>query len=353
MSVRRVLTVISLLLILALLAVPPALESSHAPAPAAPAGDATATSKPLAAGAASTEKESKSSLEKYEARLKTWFSILGLWIAAILAAAGVVLIAILIWKRRKASLTIEAFGDSAVDAKVGSVVSGLVQKRLSDLSARGRQGKEAYKLDVIVADVELLAADGNLESALAGLADASQFKLAVALLGLVDRMVGRHLVAKGELAPPGEMGCGVVLSLQTQAKGIGSSGSLWGDGTKRKQASDSTKPGPYYALAERSAAWIQYEAARSLKAKNVDLITKSARSFSRLSEGLAQQRLNEIEAAMALYVDAIEEDPENVAALFNLSVILARDYGRYDWAIGLLKLARLALFKRYREAEAR
>jgi tetratricopeptide (TPR) repeat protein len=350
MLVRASLVLVFVLVLLGL-ALPPALDPGPQTATAA-AGSTAADAGGTAADSSGSTKTTKSGLENYESSLKTWFSVVGFWIGALLVLFGLFAIAVLIQRRRKASLSIEPFGHSAVDAKVGTVLSGLVQKRLSDLSTRGDAGGRSYKLDFIVADVELLGESESLEKALAGLADTSQFKVVVAILGLVDRIIGRQLVAKGELAPPGEEGCGVVLSLQTQAKGIEASGSLWGDGTDRAQCTVSSDPAPYYALAERSAAWIQYEAARSLKA-NVDLITKSAKSFSLLSEALAQQRLNEIESAAELYAEAIEADRENVAALMNLSVLLARYYGRYDWAVGLLGLARIALRKRYREAEAR
>lgn len=159
-------------------------------------------------------------------------------------------------------------------------------------------------------------------------------------------MFSRRLTVKGDLAPPGSEGYGVILGLESARKGVTASGALWGGNPR----GSSGKAAGYYALAERSAAWIQYEAARSLKS-DVGLLTSSAQSFSLMSEALAEQRLERLAEAADLYAQALVADPENVVALINLSVIVARVYGHYDWAIGLLGLARTALYNRYEERE--
>jgi len=199
---------------------------------------------------------------------------------------------------------------------------------------------------VVVADVELLAENNSLESALKGLSEVSQLKFVVALLSLYDQIFSRRLLIKGELAPPGDEGYGVVIGLESGRKGAVASGALWGGEVDR----DGKKPDGYYALAERSAAWVQYEAAQSL-ASDVGLLTNSAQSFSLISEALAEQRLAKFDEAALLYAEALEIDPENVVALINVSVIVARDYDHYDWAVALLGLAQTALMNRYEERE--
>jgi tetratricopeptide (TPR) repeat protein len=308
--------------------------------------DSECATSGLKPAAATEEKEAKTGAEKYESNLKAVFASIGLWLVAVLVAIGVLLLVVFFWRRRRASLLVEAFGDESAGAKVGAVMAGLIRKRLSDLSARRSQSSGQYKLDLVVADVELLAENDSLESALKGLSEVSQLKFVVALLSLFDQIFSRRLLVKGELAPAGDEGCGVVIGLESGRKGVVASGALWSG----KAVGESIKPGDYYVLAERSAAWIQYEAAQSL-ASDVGLLTNSAQSFSLISEALAKQRLAELDEAALLYAEALKIDPENVVGLINLSVIVARDYGHYDWAVGLLGLAQTALVNRYEERE--
>jgi tetratricopeptide (TPR) repeat protein len=309
-------------------------------APSVPIGTAQAT------GDNGESKGEKDGAEKVESWLKTRLAIVGLVIVTLLVLSGAGLIVWTVIQRRNTSLMVEPLGDDAVEAKVGPVLTGLIQKRLADLSERGSRSPGPYRLDLAIsADVALLAENESLETALAGLSDSSQFKLVVALLALVDRKIGSHLVAKGELAPAGKDGHGVVLSLQSQKKGIEANGAVWASVLAGPAIPDKS-PTPYYGLADRSAAWIQYEAARSLNAA-VNLMTDDARSFSLMSEGLARQRRGEPQEAARLYADALAVDPENVAALINLSALLSSKSGNYQRALKLLTFARVALWRRY------
>ena len=315
--------------------------------PSAPPAATAATTSPAAD---SGEKDEKSTGEKLEAWLKTWLSVTGLIIGALLIGAAVVISAIFLFFRwLRPSLTIEPFGDGGVDAKVGAVVTNLVQKRLSELSARSEETRGPYKLDVVVADVELLAGSGDLKKALGDVSEVSQLKLVVALLNLVDQKMSRRLTAKGELAPPGLAGHGIVLSLESGRNGVEANSGVWGATVPGSDPTDSKQPAPYYDLADRAAGWIQYQAGRSLDA-DVALMTKSADSFSLLSEALIEQRGDRIGEAADLYAKALDADPENIAALINLSALVAHYYGRYRWAVELLELARTALSRRYAEA---
>jgi tetratricopeptide (TPR) repeat protein len=292
-------------------------------------------------------KETKGFWEKLETKLKAIVTIAGLIFGAALVALGVpalVIFAVRRWHR--ASLAIEPFGNDGIEVKAGPVVAGLVRKRLSELAARNRQSSGSIKLDFVVADVELLAENDSLGDALGGLADISQFKLVVALLDLIDRNSKRRMVAKGELAAAGAEGSGIVLSLQSGGKGVRASGAIW----DKIPAADSKQSGPYYKLAERAAAWLQYETARGLEA-NVGDMTRDAESFSLTAEALAKQRLERDKEAAKTYRHALEKDPENVAALVNLGMLMARLYGDYRAAIGLLGLAGTALRARYDEKE--
>jgi hypothetical protein len=312
---------------------------SGGPTPAIAAGPSTEN------GEKEESKDQKSWAENAEKWLKVWVTIVGLVVGAILVIGGLMVITWVAFGRRKASLTIEAFGDGGVDAKVGAVMTGMVQKRLAELSDRSGH---PYRLDLAIsADVVLLARSESLQTALAGLADSSQFKVVVALLALIDQKIGNHLVAKGELAAPGTDGYGVVLSLQSQKNGIESNGSLWDGAVGGSPPGDSSKAGPYYKLADRSAAWIQYESARALDKSGVSLMTNSAESFSLVSEALARKRDGDSAAAADLYAEALKVDRENVAALINLSALMASEYELFRPAVALLDLARVALRRRY------
>lgn len=276
--------------------------------------------------------------------------LLGTTIGAFLLLAALILIVVLFLRRHKPSLAIEPFGDGGVEPKVGSAVAGLVEGHLTDLSRRRKGKNDGLLLDFVVADTEIMASNKGLDTALSGLAEVSQLKLLIAIVGLADRLWGKHLVAKGELAPKGRRGYGVVVALQSEKDGLGARGALWRKGKRARkgQTTDDKDPTPYYDLAESAAAWIQYETACSLDDR-VRLITRSARSFSLLSLGLTAQRAQDQKMAAEHYTTALRHDPENVAALFNLGRILVADETMFDKGVLLVVRALVALESRYEE----
>jgi tetratricopeptide (TPR) repeat protein len=296
--------------------------------------------------------DKKNKLAQAEEDVGNFFSIAAKALIALLVAVGIIALLWSLWKRwRNPSLAVEAFADGAVDAKVGSAVAALTEKRLIELSRRGRNRSGPYQLDVAVADVELVAESESLATAMGGLAEESQFKLAAAILGLVDRYVGTHLVAQGELTPKGDDGRGLLVALKSQGNGLRASGALWNP--KRVQVPADGKdvdPSPYYELAEEAAAWIQFEVARCLDG-HVGLITTNGKSFTALVQGIEMERADRPEAAAEYYALALSFDRENVAALFNLSGIVARLWGRFDIAISLLDRAGSILKRRHEEHE--
>jgi tetratricopeptide (TPR) repeat protein len=292
-----------------------------------------------------SEKDKKSWLEQAVDDVTNALKLFGAIAIALLVLVGIGLVFLLFFRRRKASLSIESFSDGGVEPKIGSTVAALVERSLTDLSRRGRRSNDSYVLDLVVADLELMATNKSLETALGGLTETSQLKLVIAVLGLIDRMHGTHLVAKGELAPKGGDGRGLVLALQSESDGLQARGALW-----KKSRMGPKNPTPYYELAEPAAAWVQYEAARSLDAR-VALMTTSAKSFSLLSLGLAEHRLGKLDAAAEKYAEALTADRENVAAMFNLSVLLMRDPGWIRSGIFLQIRALAILQKRYEELE--
>jgi tetratricopeptide (TPR) repeat protein len=308
-----------------------------------------------------------------------------------LIVGGVLLIGVLLWSRRRRSLTVRDFQDGSVTAKVGSAVTALVQQRLVGLERSAARATPEYDLDLVVADVELLAENDDLASAVGGLAQVPQLQLVAALLSAADRIFNRRLDVAGELLLAGSEGPGVALALYRR-DGMRARGALWegevaswfspngtpasrvvaaapqptlagphplwaavvrslrkwfGAGESASHASSpSPDPAPYYNLAVPAASWIQYEVARSLDT-NVALITSSPPSFTLVGVALELQRDDDTRAALDAYARALEFDSDNVAALVNAAALLARKYALYMLAIAMLDYADAVLEQRY------
>ncbi len=280
-----------------------------------------------------------------------------------LGAFAVGALVITVFKRRRASLVVRAFVDNAVEPKVGAAVSALVEEQLLRLARAERRARDGYDIDLVVAHVELLSEETNLAQAVEGIAEVPQLKLLVAVLSFVDSLIAkRRLAAGGELLPAGAEGSGVALALYRR-KRLRARGALWSTsaggslapaplgaaaGLPAGGAPPPPDPSPYYELAVPAAWWVQYEAARDLDAR-VGLITSSAESFALLSSGLELHRAGSLDLAAEAYAQALEVDPDNVAALFNLALVLARLTGFYLVSFLLVERARDALWRRYRE----
>lgn len=304
---------------------------------------------------ATGEKEEKGSVETAVDDLTNFWKLAGLIAASVLVPIALLLLLRAWWQRRKPSLALEAFTDSAVEPKVGSGVTGLVEKRLNELSARRGDKRDNYALDVVATDVELVAANEGLETALGKLADVPQLSIAVAILGMLDRIGGGRHVVKGELVPPGDHGHGALLGLQAGPR-LQAKGAIWDSGRPRLApaaagaTAEGPSPAPYYGLVEPIAAWIQYEVARSVDA-GVALITNSPKSFGLFSQALLDHRAERYELAAQGYGEALRADPGNVGALVNLSGLLARREKRFTDALILLIRAWTVLESRYEELE--
>jgi tetratricopeptide (TPR) repeat protein len=297
-------------------------------------------------------------LDEWSARVpKVLLALGGLAVAVFVIVGFCLLVYAAAIRLVRPSLVIKPFVDTGVEAKVGSVVAALVEEQLVDLARKGQQSGDAYQLDLVVANVELLARDEHLATAVSGLADVSQLKVVVAVLSLVDRVFGRRsLVAEGELMPDGQKGSGLVLALYRHNE-LRARDAHWSPPPQqrhllphRKPTNDSPDPEPYYRLAPPAASWVQFEAARSLSS-HVALMTDHAESFRLLATGLAQHRAEKIQAAASAYARALSVDPGNVAALVNLAMLLARYERNYRAALMLLRHAEVILKRRHEETE--
>lgn len=297
--------------------------------------------------------------------------------AAVLLVSALVLIALIalvvvMWRRAmKASLAVRPFLDGAVGVKVGPGLASMVEERLVGALRRKDWVEDGYDLDRVAIDIELLTEDNDLAKAMERLADVPQLKHVVAVMNLTERLLpSRGLSAAGELLPAGRDGVGVSLALY-QGSRLTSRSSLWGDEVKlwlpderdgaqtevsepvssENDEADPSDPAPHYRLAAPAAWWVQYEAARVLD-QNVSLITNSAPSFALVGIGLAREREGELPAAEEIYASALEHDPDNVAALFNLAQLLAKEHALYLAAALLLVRAEESLTDRHAQGMA-
>ncbi len=291
-------------------------------------------------------------------RIVEWSELIPKLLIAVFSLLGVLLLAYVAAKRwRHPSLVIKPFGNGGAEPEVGTAVAGLVEEELISLSEQGQGFEDGFELDFVVANVELLARDEDLTTAMGGLAETSQLQFVIALMSLIDRLFGkRSLVAEGELMPPGDNGHGLMLALHGHNE-LRAREAAWspldsaapaGPVAAGEAGEEKPDPQPYYSLAPTAASWVQYQAARSLDSV-VGLMTESPASFTLLARGIEAQRGEHLLLAEAFYSMALEVDPDNVAALFNLAMLQARLRGAFDDAIDLLADAIHVLDERSRE----
>src|SRR6185295_4785024 len=97
---------------------------------------------------------------------------------------------------------------------------GLVEEQLIGFWRTGQRARDdGYNLDLVVANVEVLAQDEALGDAVGELAQVPQLQIVAGIVAFVDRaFLQRRLSAVGELLPEGAHGCGVALSLFKRKK---------------------------------------------------------------------------------------------------------------------------------------
>jgi hypothetical protein len=133
-------------------------------------------------------------LPKFPIQLGSLILMLAVGVAIIALIRSVVL--------RKATLVVRPFADGALDKKVGSAFSGLVEEQLIGFWRTRQQARDdGYNLDLVVANVELLAQDEALGDALGELAQVPQFGAVAAIVRFVDRAFLQRRLSRHRRAP--------------------------------------------------------------------------------------------------------------------------------------------------------
>ena len=109
--------------------------------------------------ASKKEKSTKDEVSEWSDLIPKISLALGTAIVAFFAFAGFILIAIAAVRRLiQPSLAIKPFSDGALEKdKVGAAVAALVEEELTDLARQSEAAGDGYQLDLVVANVELLA----------------------------------------------------------------------------------------------------------------------------------------------------------------------------------------------------
>jgi tetratricopeptide (TPR) repeat protein len=283
---------------------------------------------------------------------KALLALGGILAAGLLALAVLYLLWVTGRHLLRPSLRIDPFLDDGIEPKVGAAVAAMVGTRLHELSSDKGKPEDGYQLDLVGADIELFAADKGLSSAVEGFAEVPHLQVLVALLSSAERLVGwRSFVASGDLAPAGEGGDGIALALHRK-NSLHARRTLWATPAPSAPEGNEEQPNPagFYELVVPAAAWVQYEVAAQLDSR-VRLLTANADSWSHLGRALDLQRQGQVLEALDAYADALALDPDNVGALANLGVLIARQFGLYREATLLLFQARQILVRRYGDWE--
>ncbi len=235
-------------------------------------------------------------------------------------------------------LTIEVLEDEAVEGKPGAPFTA----RVKDHLRRARDEAESeraseYSLDFGTPEQEfadVVSGSGGLKSSLEKASEISdQTQVVGALLDVVYALLPiPRFEISGAAEPPADGAAGATLLLESNK-------TLEAAITVRDRVRGRRTPaaGDYVDLADLAAVWIQYEIARVLDSKAVEL--DAAESWLLVRKGLDHYAREEVRQARASFGEAIRWNRRNWAAVLGVAMTEARLRGRFDRAIALLEQA--------------
>jgi tetratricopeptide (TPR) repeat protein len=224
-------------------------------------------------------------------------------------------------------LAIATIEDGGANPAVGEGVSALVRAKIASLM----QPQGGYSLDQ-------RTGTESLAKGIVGLAEAApQLKGVAAVLGFAGEhaKLPRYTLG-GTLQAAGVLGGGItaVLDKRREREDVLT---LW----SHEPSADPPTPSQFHALAAGAAAWTDYMIRRN---ERLQLPERSgnASSFAYLHVGLQLALDRQTAAAIRSFEVATISDPQSVAAMLNVGVLLARQ-GNFDESISWLTVARRVL----------
>lgn len=232
-------------------------------------------------------------------------------------------------------LTIGVLADEAAEGKPGAPFTARIKDRLR----RARDEAESenaseYNLDFGTPGeefVDIVSGSGGLKSALEKASEVSdQTKIVGAVLNIAYSLLPiPRFAVSGAAEPPSKTGAAATLILERDA-------TLEAAITVHERGRTGGKPTPsdYVHLADPAAVWIQYEIARVLDSKVVEL--DAAESWLLVRKGLDHYAREEVGQARASFREAIHLNRRNWAAVLGVAMTEARLGRRFDQSITLL-----------------
>jgi hypothetical protein len=228
---------------------------------------------------------------------------------------------------RRPSFVVETLDDSALGARIGPAITGLVRSRIG---VRG----DRLGLDYVTGQKSVRLALKRVKDVTASFQtpDGS----AGAALSVIDFMARtlprRRFVLRGELQPAGQAGSGISLALEDPS-GEDSLAVLWARSLEVRGGEVAC----YRRLAIPAAAWADHRLTVALRSGlSNELVTRNADSWTFFNAGLEAHRLGEDAIARSLYEQALGHDGANVGALANLGLLerRARKFVSADQLLG-------------------
>ncbi len=220
----------------------------------------------------------------------------------------------------------EDFGDPTKDMSIGKVLASMISYELQ--AAEPDEGSSLSQ----VTSVE--------ESA--GLADRIEIGEELKFVGRIVNALGRRprLTVSGRAQHPGRTRVAVTVQISNEKGQVLHSRLFSGKAVKTKVKDDEILDvESYYRLMPEAGAWVVFMLHRALNDDQLRLLgTREWRSYAAFRRGLYLER-SDPAAARRSYLDAIEEDSGNVAALVNLGSLDFRVSEGFARAVARLRLA--------------
>ena len=178
-----------------------------------------------------------------------------------------------------------------------------------------------------LAGVDLAATPYRTSSALEDISEAVKGlpngKALAALIKLGQKLLPRSdLYLTGYLLSSPERGAGLVLSIVSDSGQVRSSGTLWSDILEPTATAEQRSKGDVLRLAIAGAVWAQFQLIEELNASVTPYAhTVNWRSASLFEVAVHDEGSRDNRGLRALYALALDRDPDNLPALFNLAVL--------------------------------